>query len=449
MNDYYNVTGAPATLNRGASSVLRSEFQLVQQGFDKVPNLADLLNSSSFSVDTGTTNHVVCSVNASITDYFNGMELVVAMANTNTGAMTVLPGALIIKDIVRADGTPMRAGDVYANQIAVFKYSEATGKFQHTQNALAAATQAETAVTNATTQAGNSSASATASAASALAALNTYTAFSKVYLGAHTSDPAVDNQGAALSAGALYFKTTAPQIMRAYTGSFWKDYQLATEIAFSPNGTISSTNISDAINEVSGDVTSLTAVVSGKQAADGDLTAIAALTGTGVLQRDAANTWALSPMTGAVMTFAMSTAPTGWLKCNGAAVSRTTYSTLFDAIGTTFGVGDGSTTFALPDLRGEFVRGYDDGRGIDAGRSFGSAQAAGLPNINAYAQAIAGQGTVSTGAITLTNYGGQFGSSGGGTFANLTFSAQASNAIYGNSTTVQPRNVALLYCIKY
>lgn len=151
---------------------------------------------------------------------------------------------------------------------------------------------------------------------------------------------------------------------------------------------------------------------------------------------------------GAVLPFAMSAAPTGWLKCNGAAVSRATYSTLFDAIGTTFGVGDGSTTFALPDLRGEFVRGYDDGRGIDAGRSFGSAQAAGLPNINAYAQAIAGQGTVSTGAITLTNYGGQFGSSGGGTFANLTFSAQASNAIYGNSTTVQPINVALLYCIK-
>lgn len=72
---------------------------------------------------------------------------------------------------------------------------------------------------------------------------------------------------------------------------------------------------------------------------------------------------------------ASSTAPTGWLKANGAAVSRTAYAALFAAIGTTFGAGDGFTTFNLPDLRGEFIRGWDDGRGIDAGRSIGSAQA--------------------------------------------------------------------------
>lgn len=82
-----------------------------------------------------------------------------------------------------------------------------------------------------------------------------------------------------------------------------------------------------------------------------------------------------APPAGAVMPFAQSSAPTGWLKCNGAAVSRTTYATLFAAIGTTYGAGDGSTTFNLPDLRGEFVRGLDDGRGIDAARALGSAQA--------------------------------------------------------------------------
>ena len=71
---------------------------------------------------------------------------------------------------------------------------------------------------------------------------------------------------------------------------------------------------------------------------------------------------------------ANSTVPTGWLECNGAAVSRTTYAVLFAAIGTTYGVGDGATTFNLPDLRGEFVRGWDNGRGIDAGRSIGSQQ---------------------------------------------------------------------------
>lgn len=71
---------------------------------------------------------------------------------------------------------------------------------------------------------------------------------------------------------------------------------------------------------------------------------------------------------------ARSTAPAGWLKANGAAVSRTTYAALFLAIGTTYGAGDGVNTFNLPDLRGEFIRGWDDGRGVDPGRAFGSLQ---------------------------------------------------------------------------
>lgn len=77
---------------------------------------------------------------------------------------------------------------------------------------------------------------------------------------------------------------------------------------------------------------------------------------------------------GTVIHVAMNSAPGGYLKCNGAAVSRTTYAALFAAIGTTFGVGDGSTTFNLPELRGEFIRGWDDSRGVDTGRVFGSSQ---------------------------------------------------------------------------
>lgn len=62
------------------------------------------------------------------------------------------------------------------------------------------------------------------------------------------------------------------------------------------------------------------------------------------------------------------------LKANGAAVSRTVYAALFARLGTRFGAGDGFTTFNLPDLRGEFVRGWDDGRGVDSGRELGSSQ---------------------------------------------------------------------------
>lgn len=77
---------------------------------------------------------------------------------------------------------------------------------------------------------------------------------------------------------------------------------------------------------------------------------------------------------GMVGYFAGSSAPTGWLECNGSAVSRTTYADLFTAIGTTYGTGDGATTFNLPDLRGEFLRVLDSGRGIDSGRVLGSTQ---------------------------------------------------------------------------
>ena len=69
--------------------------------------------------------------------------------------------------------------------------------------------------------------------------------------------------------------------------------------------------------------------------------------------------------TGSEITWATATLPTGWLEENGAAISRSTYSALFAVIGTEYGVGDGSSTFNLPDARGEFIRGWDHGAGTD------------------------------------------------------------------------------------
>lgn len=69
--------------------------------------------------------------------------------------------------------------------------------------------------------------------------------------------------------------------------------------------------------------------------------------------------------TGTVIHSASASTPSGYLYCDGSLVSRTTYSRLFSAIGTAFGTGDGSTTFKLPDLRGQFVRGLNDSSGLD------------------------------------------------------------------------------------
>jgi microcystin-dependent protein len=126
-------------------------------------------------------------------------------------------------------------------------------------------------------------------------------------------------------------------------------------------------------------------------------------------------------------------APSGWLKANGAAVSRTTYAALFSAIGTTFGVGDGSTTFNLPDLRGEFVRGWDDGRGVDAGRVFGSNQSHAL-------QAHTHGGGANYASQTAAGATGFFASN-----ANLNTGSNSGNS----ATETRPRNVALLAIIKY
>jgi microcystin-dependent protein len=138
---------------------------------------------------------------------------------------------------------------------------------------------------------------------------------------------------------------------------------------------------------------------------------------------------------GAVIYFAMSTPPTGWLKANGVAVSRTTYAALFAAIGTKFGAGDGSITFNLPELRGEFIRSYDDGRGVDSGRIFGSWQVDELKSHN----------HVITGADNPTGTGG---------YIDLgdTINTDGSSAVAVQNTggiETRPRNIALMACIKY
>lgn len=164
---------------------------------------------------------------------------------------------------------------------------------------------------------------------------------------------------------------------------------------------------------------------------------------------------------GAVMPFAMNVAPSGWLKCSGQAVSRTTYATLFALIGTTYGSGDNATTFNLPDLRAEFIRGWDDGRTVDNGRVFGSSQGDLLKkhkhnasnsdcqdytNINGLASG--GQRFNVWCDTNGINYSGQSPLTGDGTHgAQIGDGGGTSVGVVGEET--RPRNIALLYCIKY
>ena len=149
----------------------------------------------------------------------------------------------------------------------------------------------------------------------------------------------------------------------------------------------------------------------------------------------AAGTFVAAVPVGSVTMYAANTAPTGWLECSGAAVSRTTYAGLFTAIGTVFGVGDGSTTFNLPDMRGEFARGWDNSRGVDPARAFGSAQA---DELEAHTHSVtppaapddtgSGLTTTGTGGVeTITPY----------------------NTASTGGTETRPRNIALMFIIKF
>ena len=160
---------------------------------------------------------------------------------------------------------------------------------------------------------------------------------------------------------------------------------------------------------------------------------------------------------GEVAFFARTTPPSGWLKANGAAISRTTYAALFAAIGTTFGDGDGRTTFNLPDLRGEFLRGLDDGRNIDRDRRLGTAQGDAIRNITGKLDSSAmGSGNqvlegkmIASGAIGTTYQQRQWsGDQGGWGEQSVSFDFDASRVV-PTANENRPRNVALLACIKY
>lgn len=137
---------------------------------------------------------------------------------------------------------------------------------------------------------------------------------------------------------------------------------------------------------------------------------------------------------GTVVAFAGGSVPAGWLECNGQAVGRTAAPELFTAIGVIYGTGDGSTTFNLPDLRGEFLRGWDHTRGVDAGRALGSGQA--------------DETRAHTHTLPLE-------SGGSSNQQSLTDTGNTDEGPYGSPTTgstggaeTRPRNVAVMYIIK-
>ena len=145
---------------------------------------------------------------------------------------------------------------------------------------------------------------------------------------------------------------------------------------------------------------------------------------------------------GAVAFFAQRTVPAGWLICNGANVSRTIYASLFAAIGTTYGEGDGSTTFTLPNAHRRFLE------ATTTTSEVGGPIAAGLPNVTGVFGSMSH--IFATGAFLGSgNVDPIAGGTSGGGVIYTDFSSNRSSAIYGSSSSVQPNSIRLLVCIKF
>lgn len=179
---------------------------------------------------------------------------------------------------------------------------------------------------------------------------------------------------------------------------------------------------------------------------------------------------------GAVIPYPSATLPSGWLLCNGQALSSVSFPALYAAIGTTYGNGSGGINggagknFNVPDLRGEFVRGLDSGRGIDSGRALGTAQesATTAPNspftgttssAGAHTHVMTSQFIFQSSLGFPAHYHNlsnvlAFGPTGGGTTGTgSTWDAGAHThevtITGGGDAETRPRNISMNYIIKY
>tara|TARA_B100001559_G_scaffold105115_1_gene88501 strand:- start:266 stop:1228 length:963 start_codon:yes stop_codon:yes gene_type:complete len=168
---------------------------------------------------------------------------------------------------------------------------------------------------------------------------------------------------------------------------------------------------------------------------------------------------------GTILTHAANTPPSGFLECNGSAISRSTYATLFSTIQTTFGVGDGSSTFALPDLRGQFVRGWANTGSTDASRAFGSSQTDQNKNhthttdsqtLTGNASHMSGSFHQNGSATGIFSKGSSQSAEGARTTGSATAAALGVDATHshtisssGGGTEARPKNIALMYIIKF
>ena len=274
----------------------------------------------------------------------------------------------------------------------------------------------------------------------------------------------VDQQLAAHIAAADPHKQYAPKASPALTGTptaptaaqTVNNTQIATTgfvksaiaalVASSPAALDTLNELAAALGNDPNFATTVTNALAGKQPLDSTLTNLSGKTVNGILQYLGLGEGSALPV-GVPVPWPSATPPTGWLKCNGAAFSAEEYPELAKVY----------PKNKLPDLRGEFIRGWDDGRGVDAGREILSAQGDAMRNLTG---SIEGRTAGAAGRIFSNNANGVFSATGeGGNFITPTESATAPSDRLSNVTLdasrqvstaneFRPRNIAFNYIVR-
>lgn len=139
---------------------------------------------------------------------------------------------------------------------------------------------------------------------------------------------------------------------------------------------------------------------------------------------------------GSIIMYPVSAIPAGWFECRGQEISKTAYADLWNLLGTRYGTASNTNNFKLPDLRGEFVRGWDNSRLVDVGRVLGSTQTGSLSLPPFFVTSVRPDDATTTSPLSVY--------APAQSNPNYPFVAQS----FSGSET-RPRNVAMVFCIKY
>lgn len=368
--------------------------------------------------------------------------------------------AVKMEGMVTDDGTPEGTAVDYSSKYYAQQASQSASSASSSASAAASSeSNAASSASAASTSAGQASSSASAAASSASAASGSATAAQQAQTAAEAARDLAQEYAEANQYGVQYVAqtlTTEQQTQaRANIAALGSDGTAAaaqkwsTARTFTVNGDASGSVSIDGSQDVSINLTvnsstkatndALGRKIDETYATQSDVeTAIGGVQGC---------------PTGMIAFFHATTPPDGWLPCNGQNVSRTTYANLFAVIGTTYGSGDGSTTFALPNLHHRFLE------GTTTASEVGQRVEAGVPNItssNTERAQIGGwsgeNGAQTRGALSSVGLGSgprAQSSYRDGYHIMISLNAQGSSSVYGRSSSVQPPSIRLMPCIKF